>query len=172
MLLCVGRDAPSPWAQGERAGGLVSSPARPLLQVLRQPLPFLPRRDEAGGVLPSYLWSLVPDPLRFANPRLAYTAPGPNNLDTVPASASSFSAQVSWSRGLTRSPDPSALPILRLPSWPIGEDAATRLALPHLGWEGVVPSGCAPPNRNVGAPTAGTPWAVVIHGLTTGYIVA
>src|SRR5712691_2449028 len=73
---------------------------------------------------------------------------------------------------MDRSPDPPAQPILRLPSWPVGEDEATRLALPHLRWGGVVLCGCASPNSNVGAPTAGTPWAVVIHGLTTAYIIA
>src|SRR5712692_1759909 len=73
---------------------------------------------------------------------------------------------------LTRSPDPPALPILRPPSWPVGEDEATRLALPYLGWGGGILCGCTSPNSNVGARTAGTSWAVVVHGLTTVHIVA
>jgi len=65
-------------------------------------------------------------------------------------------------------------PILGSPSWLVDEDEATHLALPHLGWggRGVVLCGCASPNSNVGAPTAGTPWAVFIHGLTNVHIIA
>src|SRR6185503_8976861 len=60
----------------------------------------------------------------------------------------------------------------RRPPWPVGEDEATRLALPHLGWGGGVRCACASPNRNVGAPTARTSWAVVVHRLTILHIVA
>jgi len=67
---------------------------------------------------------------------------------------------------ITQSPDPPAPPILRPPAWPVGEDEATRLALPHLGWGGGILCGCASPNSNIGAPTAGTPRTLLNHILS------
>jgi len=47
------------------------------------------------------------------------------------------------------------LPITRPPSWPIGEDEATRLALPHLGMGRGRSVRLRFPNSHVGAPAAG-----------------